>query len=423
MCEHSTEYHPSLFNSHKGSPWRQIVVAKVTLFLPQAIFLYPASAQESATEHAPLAQQCRELGPPAPRVSWRPGCLLMVLGRTAADVPIDYGTDGDLSQVAKAILEIKDDRGNLIFTTEVPVQREGQFVWPKGVALETTPDTLSFRVQNPGFHDSREIEVQPEDNTSDNPTQVLLSISPSRVVRGSKSVLLTLKGRNFRPNTDVSLKPEQGGETKLKAQFVSSTMLRARLPGRLFSKVQEWSVEVLEDGYNNSDALSLWVVPEGFPPAPSLESVTPAEIRTSENPQDKWLILRGRNFIKDNTKVFLNDSDLEELETKLISHREVKALLPSSYLSGPRKISIHVESASDPVPASQHLILEILTVEGHHAVPFDPYCPKPEECPELISVNDGCGYLVIPPPRSDPTDRSHSEGPQLHKRRRCLGLS
>jgi hypothetical protein len=329
-----------------GAVWIRIILANATLFSVQAIFLCPASAQTSSTYHTLLAQQHKEPAPPIPRVSCPPGCLPMFEGRTAADVLIDYGIDGDLSQVEKAILEIKDDRENLIFTTDLPVQRQGQFVWPKGVPLETTPDTLSFRIQNPDFHDSGKVEVQPEENIGDNPTQVLLSISPSRVARGSKSVLLTLKGRNFRPNTEVTVKPMEGAETKFKAQFVSSTTLHARLPGRFFSKVQQWSVEVLQDGYNNSEELSLQVIPEGLPPAPSLDSVTPSEIRSSENPEDKWLILRGHNFIKDNTKVFLNDSDLEELETKFISSREIKALLPASYLSGPHHITIHVESAS-----------------------------------------------------------------------------
>jgi hypothetical protein len=119
--------------------WIRIVFGNAILFFVQAILLGLASAQTPATDHIPLAQPRKEPAPPIPQVSCPPGCLPVFEGRTAADVPIDYGIDGDLSQVAKAILEIKDDRGNLIFTTEVPVQRQGQFVWPKGVLLETTP--------------------------------------------------------------------------------------------------------------------------------------------------------------------------------------------------------------------------------------------------------------------------------------------
>jgi hypothetical protein len=151
----------------------------------------------------------------------------------------------------------------------------------------------------------------------------------------------------------------------------------------------------LQDEYNNSDELSLHVVPEGLPPAPLLISVTPSELRSSEDPEDKWLVLRGHNFIKEDTKVFVMDDNPEELETKFISSREIRALLPRSYVSGPQSITIHVESVSNPFLASRHLPLEILTLEGHHTEPFDP--SYPEVSPELITVNDGSGYLVIPP--------------------------
>lgn len=387
--------------------WTRIILPCATFLLAQAILFSSMSTQMPAADGSLRTQQRKEPAPPTPRISVAPGSLLMFEGRTAGDIPIDYDIDGDLSQVTKATLEITNDSGNVLLTTEVPVLPKGHYVWAKGVRMETSPDTLSFQVHNPEIReptecfecagyssDSEKIEVQAEENTGDNPTQVLLSLFPARVVRGVESVLLTLKGRNFRPNTEVTLKLAAGDETRLKAEFINSTTLRARLPGRFLSKVQEWSVEILQDGFNNSDELSLQVVPEGLPLAPTLDSVKPSQLRSSENPEDKWILLRGRNFVKGNSKVFVMDYP-EELETKFISSLEIKALLPRSYLSGPQNITIHVESASDPFLASRHLPLEILTIEGHHTEPFDS--SNPQWSPQLITVNDGSGYLVLPP--------------------------
>jgi hypothetical protein len=327
---------------------------------------------------------------PVPRLSVSPQSLLADIdGNCGEDLRIDYSIDGDLTEVGKAWVEITDNDGKVVFTREVPMQRNGEVVWPQGHPMNSpTPNDITFYVTNPDGGISPPAEADAEHPLpAEDPTPVLSAIAPRRVVKGARGVSLIVHGRNFVPNAIVTLsKDPVTADIKLQPHFISSTELRVLLPASITASIEDWQVEVLENDVSNSEPVDLRVVPPGLPPAPVLSSISPDRLAPSENPRDRWITMDGMNFRKGDTRV-LTDSIPGELEVRFISTGRLLAMVPAVWLSGTTRVKIHLESARDSDLASRTLVLVILK----------PGAKMPVIDPNLDSVNDG--YVVIPPSR------------------------
>ena len=320
-----------------------------------------------------------------------PGAILADINRlTASDLVIDYKILGDLSQVASAVVEIRDDLGELVFTQAVPVQFEGQVVWPAGQPMTPAPNHVFFQVKNPDGTRSGFVQTTPEIQYGVTPTPVLTEITPTRIVSGSKNAQVTLKGRNFTSGSKLLfLQTDTGEVTELSTHFVNTGELKITLPDKLTSQLQSWIVMVLNGGLESKRA-QLKIVPPGLPDAPELLTLEPFQLPSSLSPSDTWITLRGTNFVESDTIVIANALP-GRMQTEFVSENEIRALVPKFWLRGPDYINVHVESAQDPDLASGKLTLEIL-----NTVNIKLPSRKPIIGPIIRVVNND-GYLPQPP--------------------------
>jgi hypothetical protein len=330
---------------------------------------------------------------PSPKLSVSSDIVVAdINGNSAQDVTLHYSIDGDLSQVDKAWVEIADGpHGKVIFTRPVPIESAGEVIWPRGQPMDATPNDISFQVFNPDGGVSSPVEAQAEyPSPADDPTPILSSITPRRVVKGSKGISIVLLGRNFIPDALVTFSRDGvNNDAKLKPRFISSHRLVLVLPAGLAVQEASWQLEVLENDVSNSyPPVTLRIVPPGLPPAPTLTSITPSQLPSSREPADKWIMLQGDNFQKGDTKV-MTGSIPDELDTKFVAAHRMRALIPAWRLSGPSRMEIHLESALDSDLASRTLPLTVLNTVGD--VSPDPIPPV------LDSVNDG--HVVMPASR------------------------
>jgi hypothetical protein len=351
------------------------------LAAPQA----PAQARSASTARFAKA--------PFPKLSVSPDVIVAdINGNSAQDVTLHYSIDGDLSQVDKAWIEIADGpHGKVVFTRSVPIRSTGEVIWPQGQPMGATPNDISFQVSNPDGGVSLPVEAQAEyPLPADDPTPILSSIKPQRVVKGSMGTTIVLLGRNFVPNAMVAFSRDGvNNDVKRKPRFISSHRLILPLPAGLTFQEANWQVEILENDVSNSyPPVPLRIVRPGLPPAPTLASISPSQLPSSREPADKWVTLQGDNFQKGETKV-MTGSIPDELDTKFVSPHRMLALIPAWWLSGPSRMNIHLESALDSDLASRTLPLTVLNTVGD--VSPDPIPPV------LDSVNDG--YVVMPASR------------------------
>jgi Bacterial Ig-like domain/Metallo-peptidase family M12B Reprolysin-like/IPT/TIG domain len=327
-----------------------------------------------------------------PQLSVSPSQLLMdVNGKSAQDVTIGYTILGDLSQVDGTQIQITDENDQVLFTSAVPVQPAGQIVWPQGQQITATPNEIGFRVRNSDGGVSLPFTAQTEISTGDQPTPVLSSVTPARVVTGTTGVQVTLSGRNFLPSTTVTFtRIDNQNVATYNPQFISTTKMVVQLPDAVMLQAIKFSIEVL-NGTSNSNGLTFSVVPPGLPLGPTLNSINPTQLPSNTDPIDTWITLTGTNFISGDTLV-KTDSIPDALDTQFISSTQIQALVPAGWLTGPTIVQIHLESASDSDLASQSLTLEVLNTVGATINPIGP---------ELQSVNDG--YIVPPSDTTQPT--------------------
>ena len=276
---------------------------------------------------------------------------------------------------------------------EVPVQAEGQFVWPAGQPMNPTPNDIFFQVKNPDGTKSNfvqaasEIQATPEMiRRGKVPTPVLTEITPARIVAGSINPQIVLRGRNF--TTDSRLFFQQTDEiTELSGHFVNDGEISVTLPNEITSQPQSWFVKVVNGGLE-SRSKQLKIVIPGLPNAPELTTLEPSQLPSSLNPTATWITLRGSNFI-DGDSVVIANTLLDKMQTEFVSENEIRALVPRLWQAGPGLIDIHVESAQDSDLMSGDLTLEILnTVNIVLSTP-------PRTIPFVTVVNDG--YIPVPP--------------------------
>ena len=183
---------------------------------------------------SPTGVQVSSLGV-VPQISVDPNGLLATSdGNTSADIPINYGISGDLSQVVSAQVQITDDTGQVVFSSPVPVQTTGLIKWPANQQIHITPNTISFQVQNPDGNSSMFAAAIPEYTSGPTPTPVILSISPSRIAIGAPEQTIDIKGRNYLSSTQALLvlstaDPTIATPANVPIQFISSTEIKIQL--------------------------------------------------------------------------------------------------------------------------------------------------------------------------------------------------
>jgi hypothetical protein len=367
---------------------RVALIFGVLVFSHGALLTAPQA--QAQTQRASTAKFAKV---PFPKLSISPDVIVAdIYGKSAQDMTLHYSIDGDLTQVDKAWVEIADGpHGKVVFTRPVPIRSTGEVIWPQGQPMDATPNDISFQVFNPDGGVSLPVEADAEyPLPGDDPTPILSSITPRRVVKGSAGTSIVLLGRNFVPNAMVWFSRDGlSYDTKLKPRLISSHRLILPLPASLTIQEANWQVEVVENDVSNSyPPVPLRIVPPGLPPAPTLTSISPRQLPSSREPADKWITLQGDNFQKGDTKV-MTDSIPDELDTEFVSAHRMRALIPAWWLSGPQRIHIHIESTLDSDLASQTLPLTVLNTVGDVS-------PNPKR-PVLDSVNDG--YVVMPASR------------------------
>jgi hypothetical protein len=302
---------------------------------------------------------------------------------------INYRILGDLSQVESAVIEIRNDVGEVVFTQNVPVQAEGQLIWEAGQPMTPTPNELLFRVKNPDGTVSGFVHASPEISFGATPTPILTEITPARIVAGpeSRNRQIVLKGRNFTTGSRLIFQRADTEEiTDLATQFVNSGELRVILPDAITSQPQSGMFMVV-NGRLASQGKQLKVVVPGLPDAPDLTAIEPVRLPSSHSPSDTWITLRGTNFVDGDTLVIAN-AFMGRMRTEFVSGNELRALVPRFWLTGPGMIDIRVESAQDSDLASGDITLEILNT-------INAVLPPVRTFPVAKAVNDG--YVPILP--------------------------
>ena len=292
---------------------------------------------------------------------------------TAEDMVINYRILGNLTPVDSAVIEIRDDAGDIVFSEQVPVQAEGQVIWPAGQPMNPTPNDIRFQVENPDGTRSEIVNSWPEITFGSTPTPILTLVNPWHVVRGAtgSGAIVTLTGRNFRATSTVVFESDNGNTViQLPASFTDNTKLTVLLPTTLTSNVISGTVRVLNGGIE-SDTHILKIVEYALPDAPVLSSITPSQLNSSWNPVDTWITIHGSNFI-DNDTIVESDHIPSELETEFVSVNELRALVPAVWMSGPARIHLRAVSLSDSDIVSQEITLEVLNTIMLNLPPMAP---------------------------------------------------
>jgi hypothetical protein len=353
------------------------------------------------------------------------GLLADVNGRTSEDILINYNIVGDLSQVASAQIQVKDDTGNVVFSTPVPVKATGSVTWPVGQPIHVTPDIISFQVQNPDGGVSDFVEAASEDASTSTsgsaPTPVILSALPNKIVVNSPQQVIEITGRNFLTATQAQFIPvgsDVGDSTKLlPVDFVSSRKVRLTLTPDYFLQVNDATLRLL-NGASQSNDYTVHVVPAGLPPGPMLVSIDPSQIPLPDSPQDIVITLTGANFVAGDTvvKTGANDPNVPtELAAQVISATSMQLTIPAAWQISPATIPLYVQSTQFPILMSDPLDFQIgdgiplaqLAGSSNQITPTDngaiitdrdpiPAQPVP---PVLTSVGDG----FVPLAASDAT--------------------
>ena len=353
-------------------------------------FLYAVSPNGSGMKFV-------QLNPVTPLIDVPEAILADIDGLTAEDLVINYRILGNLSVVDSAVIEIRDDTGDVVFTQEVPVQAEGQFAWPAGQPMNPTPNDIRFQVENPDGTRSGIVSSWPEIRGRNAPTPILTLVNPWHVVKDTDNAQVTLTGRNFLATSFVVFESEdEDNVILLPSSFNSTTSLTVTLPEELTSEVISGTVRVINPGAESEEHI-LKVVEAALPDAPVLESIEPAQLNSTWNPEDVWITVYGGNFIEGDT-VVMSDAIPSELETEFVSENELSVLVPAVWMSGPGRIRLRAESLSDADLVSQAVTLEILNTIGLNVPPISP---------RIYGVNGSQGmnsYVPLAPgPDSPPT--------------------
>ena len=313
------------------------------------------------------------LAPAVPLIDAPDSIFANIDRKTAEDMVINYRILGNLLDVDSAVIEIRDDAGDIVFSEQVPVQAEGQVIWPAGQPMNPTPNDIRFQVENPDGTQSNFVSSWPEIQFGSTPTPILTLVNPWHVVRGAtgNDAIVTLTGRNFQATSTVVFESDNGSTViQLPASFTDNTKLAVLLPQELTSNVISGTVRVLNGGIE-SDTHILKIVEYALPDAPVLSSITPSQLNSSWNPADTWITIHGSNFI-DNDTVVKSDHIPSELETEFISTNELRVLIPALWLSGPNRKYLRAESLTNVDLVSQALTLEILNTIGLNVPPIAP---------------------------------------------------
>lgn len=219
---------------------------------------------------------------------------------------MNYKIIGDLTQVASAQIQIKDDTGQVVFSTPVPVQPTGLVIWPAGQPIHVTPATISFQVQNPDGGNSDFLPAVPENTFGSAPTPVILSASPSSIVVGSSRSVIDIFGRNFLTSTQAQFISPGSDVTDAAAllpiQFISPTEIKLTVAPAYLTQLGDATLRLL-NGTTASNDYTIHIVPPGLPPAPTLTSINPSQLALTDTPQDALVVLSGTNFVVGDTVV------------------------------------------------------------------------------------------------------------------------
>ena len=205
-----------------------------------------AYSSDNDQNNADVTKSSATLGFAVPLVSTSGAIYADINRLTADDLIIDYKILGDLSQVAKAIIEIRDDLGKVVFTQEVPVKPEGKVVWPAGQPMDPTPNNIYFQVKNPdgmrsGFvqmnfgEAPRNIldgELKPRGKQRLPGAPELLALEPSQLPSSltPSDTWITLRGVNFVEGDTVVVTNALPSKVRT-TEFVSENEIRALVPG------------------------------------------------------------------------------------------------------------------------------------------------------------------------------------------------
>jgi hypothetical protein len=118
-----------------------------------------------------------------------------------------------------------------------------------------------------------------------------------------------------------------------------------------------------------SNVLSIRVVPAGLPRAPVLSSITPEQVVAGAGHSS--MTLTGDFFLQGNSLVKLDVAG-DPLLTEYVSANELRATVPSGFLTEAGRIALRVEDAFDPDLVSESRTLEILPFAGSAPLPIAP---------------------------------------------------
>lgn len=173
--------------------------------------------------------------------------------------------------------------------------------------------------------------------------------------------------------------------------------MRLTVTGNLLAQLDTFSLTLL-NGASESNTVTVSVVPAGLPPAPSLISINPSQLPSSEDPQPTWVTLTGSNFVQDDT-VVKPSFTAPPLQTQVVSDSQMKVLIPAIWQVTPMSLQLHAESSQDPALKSQAINFEILNTAN---------ILQPATPPVITAVGDGFVRLATSP--SDPATTVTLEG-------------
>ncbi len=194
-------------------------------------------------------------------------------------------------------------------------------------------------------------------NAATNPVPAITGLSPRSVPQGSKDTLVTITGSGFVPGSVATW-----NGANLETSYKSATQVVALVPQTSLAAAGQTPIGVKNPapGGGSSNTIDFVVNAANPNPAPVLSSIAPTSALVGA--ADTQITLTGASFIV-STKAVIG---AQELSTSFVSSTQLEAIIPASYLTSAKSLSVAV---STPAPGGGTSAAQTFIVGSVNPVP------------------------------------------------------
>ena len=219
----------------------------------------------------------------------------------------------------------------------------------------------------------------------------LTSLDPAIAARGSAQQDVYLTGQNFYSTSTVIVAPPGQTATQVPTQFLTSTLLRATIPGALLATAGSLPIEVeAQNGSLNSPGpANLTLVPV----RPTLIASAPDSV--SQNSAGGTVNLTGGFFSPRATSVQIGGSSVG-VATTVANSRQLSVAIPAGDLTTPGLYPIVVQNSDVPAgqPSMAAINLAVTPVQG--SIPTAPTSSVSVGLnPSAVAIDYAAGMAVV----------------------------